>query len=814
MEKQMDVGASGRPIQVVSWNDKFRNNKEWFKQNINYNIKVSGLFGPANFVTGGDQERMTMLYQVYNNKFPETWFKHVTDPLSAQNPLHKNFPAKIRPVTILRTNLDLLMAEYPRRPFIFQVNNLGEDGYNEYTESLNKKIDSAVDQYFKLALQRELMEQGLLGQDGQPVSDEAKQQVEQAMQNVPQPESIQEEHNASYRDKICIQAQKWLNRTIREHNVKSKLLQMFKDWLIVGSCRSYKAIEHDNIVYERISPRWIRTIKSPNMIYDEDGEITTVLRMMTVSDIVDRFYEDLKEEDIHKMESGAIYTNAYSLYTHLSETYGIMGLISVWHTVWTGKKKIGLLTRFDPETFQVIQEQVDEDYKVDKQAGETVEWMWVNEKYEGWRIGNDMYIKMQPIPVQRNAMNNFSYCKSPYNGRNYSDTESDNLSVMEIGIPFQILYIIVTRTLELTIAKSKGKILLLDQNTIPREDGWDEEKFFYYGEALGYFLIDRNQQGVDKSWNQYQVLDMTLFDSIQQLIQLQDYFKQQWDDIIGINRQRKGQTYASDAVGVNERATFQSTVITDMIFNLFEEFVEKELQGLLDLSKFTNASGVRRLWYDTEVGNEVINIDADTYCNAELGIFVESSTEARLMKQKVESTIQAMIQNNVKPSTVLGIIQSSNISELKAKLARIEELQAQSEQATAQNEQEAQKAADDRAKDFAEYNAILDTMKMNEEYDRKEDLEMIKGEFATLTFQNGDSNNNGEPDVLEVEKHKLERDQLQFKREQAANDRQDRITKQFQDVRLKQEAMKLQAQQHNDKMAIDRKKLTMKPKSK
>src|SRR5690606_15762096 len=121
---------------------------------------------------------------------------------------------------------------------------------------------------------------------------------------------------------------------------------------------------------------------------------------------------------------------------------------------------------------------------------------------------------------QRNEMNNISACKGPYNGKNFSDDHAENISVLEIGLPFQIMYIIVTRALELTIAKSKGKIVLLDKNVIPTKDGWDEDKFFYYSEALGWGLIDRTKIGVDKSFNQYQVLDLTLFDSIQQLIEL------------------------------------------------------------------------------------------------------------------------------------------------------------------------------------------------------------------------------------------------------------------------------------------------------
>lgn len=802
------ASVTNKPLQVIPWNDKVKNKKQWFKTNVDYFISVSSF----NYNGGNSNKQdLKMLYDVYNNKFPLEWFSHITDPLSAKMPQHKVFPAKIRPVTILRTNLDLLMAEYPRRPFIYQVNNLGDDGYSQYMEELNNTIHKNVQQYFQLSLTQQLIAQGLMSQDGQPISEDAAKQVQEAMDNMQLPEDIQESFHSSYRDKVAIQGQKWLRRTISEQGIRPKLSKMFKDWLIAGQVYSYKDVKFDNVIYEKISPLMIEFDKSPEVDYIEDGEWVCVRRYMTASDVVDRFYEELKQDDQEKLLTTSVYQSADSFLSYLTDMNGTptnnFGKIPVWHVQWKGRKKIGFLSRVNEDTMELEEMTVDEDYK--PTPDEKIEWLWVNEVYEGWRIADDIYVGLQALPIQRNALNNFSTCKLSYNGRKYSDTHSTNISIMEIGLPFQIMYIIVTRTLELTIAKSKGKILLIDQNTIPNEGDWDDEKFFYYAEALGYALLNRNQIGVDKSWNQYQVLDMTLFDSISQLIELQGYFKQQWDDVIGINRQRKGQTYASDLQGVNERAVFQSTVITDMIFNLFEEFVEKELQGLLDLSKFTNASGLRKLWYDTELGNELLNINPISYCNTELGIIMESSAEAIAIKNKIEANVQAMVQNQVKPSTIFEILQTQNLSELKQKLKRIEEIQEQTEQQNQQGEVEAAKQADERKKQFMEYEKLLDIKVMNAEYDRKEDIEMIKGEFNTFTYQDGDANDNGVPDAQEVAKLQLERDKLAQKREQVYSDRTERIAKHQVEVDLKTKQLSLQEKAQDQKARNDRAKLRL-----
>jgi len=802
-----NVTAGGRPVQILSWAEKEKDKKAWYKQNADYYISASS-FNNTNNTPSKGQDLQT-LYDAYNSKFPNSWFTHITDPLSAKTPAHKVFPAKIRPVTILRTNIDLLMAEYPRRPFVYQVNNLGDDGYSSYMEQLNETINSNVENFFKLALQKQMMAQGLITEDGKPVSEEAAQKVQEAMDNIQYPEDIEKSFKTSYRDKVAISAQKWLRRALVEHKIRSKFLKMFKDWLITGQSYSYKSVEFDNLVYEKISPMMIDFDKSPDTEYIEDGEWVVVLRYLTASDITDRFYDTLKDDDHEKIRSGSIYANANSFQSFLSTTYGSENnaKIPVYHCVWKSTKKIGFLSRVDPETGEVEDLEVDESYTAAE--GETIDWRRVNEGYETWRIGYDLYVRMRPLAIQRNAMNNFSSMKLPYNGKKYSDTHSGNISAMEIGLPFQIMYIIVTRTLELTIAKSKGKILLIDQNAIPSKDGWDEEKFFYYSEALGYALLDRNQIGVDKSWNQYQVIDMSMFNDISQLIELQGYFKQQWDDVLGINRQRKGQTYASDLVGVNERATFQSTVITDMIFNGFEEFVETELQGLIDLSKFTNASGVRKLWYDTEFGNQILEINAEEYCNAELGVLIESSAEAMQILNKMESQATAMLQNATKPSTVLEVFRTQNIAELKEKLLQIEEIQARVEQQNQQSEQDAAKAMDERKMKFMEYEKLLDTQFMNAEYDRKEDIENIKGEYNTFTFQDGDANDNGVPDAMEVQKMQLENNKLAQKREEHLTNRADRLRKEQTDVDLKRKQLSLNEKAQEDKASIERQKIAL-----
>lgn len=748
MEAINNTSVPYRPLQLLKTTEK---TDDWYRQNADWFISRSNF----SFGSGANKRKdLRVFYEVYNNQFPLDWFKTVTDPLTAKKPQHKSFPAKIRPVTILRTNLDLLMGEYPRRPFVYNVENMGDQGYNSYTDALIDKIHKNLGQHFiQGALQA-------AKDGGQQLTPEQLQQLEQ---NPPLPEQVATDFKMSWKDALAVKGQKWLKRNIRDKEVRRKFSKMFKDWLIAGEVFSYKGIKNEDLVYERISPLQICYDKTADSDYIEDGEWVVCRRLWTISDVVERFWKSMTKEEHETLESRAWYATPTAFFDHLKGLYTDTeqsNKIPVYHIQWKGRKCVKILTHFDEETFQFIETEVDEDYVADASRGEKVVEKWGNQVEEIWRVGSDMYFEQGPSQLQRSEINNCAACKLSYNGRRFSDLHADNISLLEIGLPFQILYIIVNYILEKTIAKSKGKILLIDQNAIPDDDDWDDEKFFYYSEALGYMLLNRNQIGVDKSWNQYQVIDMTLFENIKQLIELKESIKQEWDDTVGISRQRKGETYSSDGQGVNERAVFQSTVITDQVFVGFEEFTERELQGFLDLGKYLTARGDKSVYNDDDFGTQVMQIEPGDFQSGDLGVFVERSADQMQKLKEMKQYAQAMLQNGGKISTVLEMVDSENLAELKAKLKRIEEIEQQISQQQAESEQEHEKDIEEMREKYLQFSKLLDRENMEAEYDRKEDLAYIEISGNLFSFAKDNSQANDANAITVIEQLQQERKKM------------------------------------------------------
>jgi len=731
--QQLYIG--GKPSLKISKSRKEKKDFSHSKDVIDYFISTTYFQDSTNKTVGSNYRDLYTLYDAYNNIFPDSLFEYVTNPLSSSKDEHKSWPARIRPYSILRPNLDLLLGEFEKRPKNFVINVNNADAVNMAEEQIQKAVSQSLEQMFYNEV-----EQMQAQQQGVAPPQQEKPQL---------PKNIRNATLATYKDARAEQGEIMLNQLEDDLVVKELWSDMFKDYTIAGEVYSYKDVEFDEVIYERVSPLDIDYDKSPGNKYVERGSWVVRRKYMNPTDIVEKFWEELKGDDIDDLEASdqllpytsqyfnALFGNTYRVEEDLKRSK-----IPVYHVVWKYYKKVGFLT-FTDEMGQVQEIEVPEGYKADKEAGESVEWVWGIEWYEGWRadvaytstdtdedhsgLNGGLYLGIGPTQVQRTKMNNMFRTAGPYNGFRFSDTHSRNVSLVEIGLPYQILYIILHYRLEMTIAKSKGKIALLDINTIPDELG--EEKFFYYAEANGFAMINRNQKGVDKTWNQYQVLDLDLYDTISNLIGILDQIKTEWDDVLGITRQRKGNVMASETASGVDAARYQSSVISERYFTKFDDFIRVERQGLLDCSKFAYREGKKSLYYSNDERAAILDLDPATYMESDFNVHVvNSSTDIENMKLMKEQTA-AFASQGQDPLAIAEVAEAHSISKLKNIL---KENQANAQERAAQASQSEQEAAERQLKIEQEFKQIEHNFEMemqNAKYDREEALLHIKGQY-------------------------------------------------------------------------------------
>lgn len=746
--KMSEHSKNVKPLQRLSYSEKIANDNEWGKRNVDYHIEISS-FGDS---TRSSDRDVQLLYDLYNNKFPDDWFHYVTNPINSSKKEYQNFPARIRPYTIIRPNIDLFLGEYPKRPDNNRVINASPDAYNSFVEYQKKHIVDNLTQHFVNEANAKGVNTG------------------QESQEVPTPEKLVEQLLSTYKDMRAEMGENAKTIIEEEESLKEIFQDLVKDWVIAGESYSYKGVSFSDIDYERISPLDIDYDKSSGEKYVEDAEWVTRRMQLVFSDMIDRWYDKFSNKELSELEgttgSNSGFRTPQSFINRFSGTNREenRGKVEVIHATWKSKRKIGILSYPDPLTGEIQETEVDENYPVDKLKGETVEWIWGNEWWEGYKAEGNIYFGIGPIAIQRNEMNNFSKCKGPYNGKRFSDTHSQNISIAEMGIPYQVMHIILNYKIEMTLNKHKGAIALIDKNVIPNKPGWDEEKFLYYAEALGYMFIDRSQIGVDKSFNQYQVLNMDLFQHIKQMIELRDSNKREWDEVLGLNPHRKGQTQASDAVSNVQQNIFQSSIISETVYASFDDFIKRELKGLIDISKFAWIDGKKKVWRSDDLRTQILNINPEDYTDSELDIFVTNSgVEADNLKA-LKGSAQAFAQNKAKPSVVAEVLRAKSFAKVTNILKKLEadEQKLAEKMETNKGELELEKL-----RIANEYAAIEHTFALDlqeKKYNRENELAKIKGDYqimsAAVVKEGEDAGTEGILSVDGIEDRNLEREKI------------------------------------------------------
>lgn len=720
-----------------------RKTKEWAKECIRAFINRSSF-------STSTKHTIQTYYEAYNGNLREADYNYVTNPYNSEAWAKKNFPARLRNYNILKPIVDLLLGEKAKRPLSYQV------------VVRNSDIESRFDQY-RAEQFREYLEQLFVNEANEKGIPTGQESVE-----MPAPEDYMEEVFSSYRDSRAIMGQEVLNYLFDWLGMEDQIQKLFFDWLVAGECYSYKDVSMNDVAYDVVSPLDIDFEKGPDVEYIEDADWVVRRQIMSVNQVVDRFYDVLSPKDIDQLEqptgkyrSG--YGGVQSMFINKPEDDESDRMVEVMHVCWKSFSRVGIL-KYRDELGQEQEMVVDESYK--KDDTDDITYYWVNEVWEGYQIDQDIFVSFQPHPVQRNEMNNISVCKLPYNGRVYSNRHSDNVSVISMGLPYQVLYNVFHYRLELSIAKNKDKIMLMEMNTIPKRHGWDEEKFMYYADAMGFAFIDSTAEGKTGervTFNQYQVLDMSLGQYIAAQFQLLQAIKAEWEENIGVSRQRKGQVKTSDGVGVTERAVFQSSVISEEIFRRFESFLEREYAGLIDTSKIAWREGKKMTYVTSDLRTALVSIDPQEYQEAEYGVFVKNNSREQDKLQQIKQLTLAFAQNGQQPSTIAEILDSNNFSKIKKLLGEVDEKQKEMMQA----QQEAQQQA---AQAQAQGQMQMKQQEQAFQADQNERERMLKMELKKMDVAakvTSDADGNGRRDDIDRARLDVEREKVNLQRQKS-----------------------------------------------
>ena len=685
----MYLGGDKIPQQKLPLSKK---NKKWRESCVEAYIELS-LYG-----VNERKDDLKRLYDYYNGVIYEDDYRYVTQPYGKSR---TNFPSKMRNYPIIKPIIDLLLGEKSKRPLNYTVTVQNGDAVSQKEKAKQQAIYQNLQQRFLKVLAE--------------TNPEAMQNIE-TPEEIPMPKEIADQFENSYVDNRAIKGQHAMTYIMQQSEVYDKIQKAWFHFLVSGEVYTHRGVRNKEPFYEVLNPIDIDYDKDPDIEFVEDGDWALVRKYVHASSVVDSFYESLTDEQVLELEEPRQSDpESYLLYRRARagsdpNTYRNR-LIEVVTVYWKSRKRVGFLEYMDPETGAMEEMEVDEKFRMPKELKETgakVTYLWVNEVWEGTRIDGRFYININPVANQRLSIDNASTCKLPINGRKYSDINADNISLVSLGIPYQLNYNIYKYRMELAIARSKDIIAQFDINMIPKK--WDMDKFMYYVEGTGIAWVDYNKEGIQLNPQHQSVLDMSI-KTISQYITLLESILQEWEKISGVSRQRQGTIGAYEGKASSQQAILQSSHITEDLFRKFARLEQRDLQALLDYSKEAWLTGKQGMFVMPDGTADFLDIDTLQHMEANYGIFVSDAGKDQQRLDQIKGLAQAMIQNGTKASMVAEMFESESFSQIKGKLkaaekaaAELEQAQQQAQQAQAQQQmqmqqQEMERASIDKEKD-------------------------------------------------------------------------------------------------------------------
>ena len=718
--------------------------------------------------------------------------KSFTDMLQADLEL----PAYVKHYSIITTPVNELVGEISKRPDSFRVKAFDDDSQ---AQELQFKTDTLKAYVINQVKQ-------------QVIAKAAISDQEVSMEDI---EAITMEQVKDQLDSYTSVAEKWANHILTaqkaDFNMKEKSEDAFRDLLI--SAREFYHIYEDNsklgFNVEVANPKntWFLTTPDRKYISDPTGRAqgayaAGTVEVMELSQIIETFPDLTKDEIDHLRSSlqdyGLINVRESNLGNPdaipgqdsvMYDTYDplvlqtrmiieseikenndglkdFLGLTSnvssfgykyvVIRSYWISKKKIGKLIYID----ELGNEQsvlVDETYKAGDMPTEiSLEWGWINQWYQGTKIGPDIY-HVKPFKL-------LNYC--PIIGTTYEVKNTEARSLVDLMKPFQVIYNVCMNQLYKLLEKEVGKVQLMSLRHIPIPKDGDAQ------DALDVWEMEARERGVvfvddspenlksPSSFNQFTSLDLTRTQEIQARYTLAQQMKIECWELIGMSKQRMGSIAASETATGTQTALSQSYSQTEPLFVAHEYVMGQLYQAIVDAALYVESDKPQStLSYITNEGESAfVQVNGSDLKLRDLKVFLTNRPEDTQMFNELRQLSQAIIQNGGTLYDVIELYSTKSMREMKKTFKDLRDRQVQQQEQQMQLQQQQQEQAGQIAQAQIQEAARMAQEKVaNDNYQNELDR-VNKKEIAMINAMSreggasADLDMSGTPDALEIEK--------------------------------------------------------------
>ena len=827
--------------------DQFKTEKQkkddsWIKNTMDYFANQSYAMYVRNRETFAKNYDLMKGILRREDFYQEPEVRSFTDQLVSDADL----PAYVKMYSIITTPVNELVGEISKRPDSFRVKAFDDDSQ---AQELQFKTDTLQSYVVGKVKQQVVQKAAIAGEDI----------------NQEQLEQLTFDQVKDQLDSYTSVAEKWANHVLTaqkaDFNLKEKSEEAFRDLLI--SARQFYHIYEDNskLGYnvEVTNPRNTWYLSTPNKKYISDptgrkqgSYAAGTVQVMELSEIIEAVPELTKEEidhlrtslndygllDVSESNLGnpnvtpGIDSITYDTYDPLvlqtrmiiesemkenddglRDFLGLTNNVSsfgykyvVVRAYWVSKKKIGKLIYLD----ELGNEQsvlVDENYKNGMMpTQQSLEWGWVNQWYQGIKIGADIY-HVRPYKL-------LDYC--PIIGTVYEQKNTEAKSLVDLMKPFQVIYNVCMNQLYKLLEKEVGKVQLMSLRHIPVPKDGDAQDALDVWEMearnRGVVFVDDSPENLKapSSFNQFTSLDLTRTQEIQARYTLAQQMKIECWELIGMSKQRMGSVAASETATGTRTAMAQSYSQTEPLFVAHEYVMGQLYQAIVDAALYTESKKPQStLSYITNEGESAfVQVNGTDLSLRDIQVFLTNRPEDQQMFNELRGLAQAVIQNGGTLYDVIELYSTKSMREMKKTFKELRDKMDQQQQQQIELQQQQQQQQAQQAQAALEQARV---MKQEDQInsDRQNELDRVnKKEIAIINAMAkgpgvaADMDESGAPDILELSKLEAETNKANREYQGKMAEIQSRNSMAQQKLQLERDKIKLARENQANDLAI------------
>ena len=601
-----------------------------------------------------EKTQIIKAYNYYHGKRDPEQFRHLEENYGLGTPTSIEF------IPLVRKHVDVLIGEYLSTPVLPRISCKDEKTLSNIFRDKQLAINNEVAKELNMHL---------------------KNVIYGAIKNSPQETTdleISKRLNELYEatDRNFISEYEIAGQNIVDWTMQSRAIDfanqrkiLLTDLLVSGTAyyKVYPSPDETNVSLKVLNPINTFIDRNPESPYLKDSARAVIREYMTRDQILSCYGDYLKKEDLEELESLQDYSVDGSSTTYLRSFDSVVG-DTVSDGILGGFEVTPLLPfeRNTSKYFRLFPVYEVEWLKTEKENGK-----WITNRYEGVRIGTNIYIPKGKSKHIIRSIDGKNKCSLSVNGIFYSDRNGDPFSLILKTANLQDKNDILYFYRDNIISESGTSGDWLDVAYLPKflgEEFADRLMKWKAYKKAGTALIDSSQEGlpmINTSFNGFN--DTLKLETIQAIDLAIQRNEETCSMITGVFREKLGGIEQKDAVSNVQVGVRQSSYITKQYYQVMDLMTREILIDVLNLAKIVYKKGISGTLILGERLNKIFTALPEYYTTTDFDINIADSSEVIKEQELIKQIGMELTKSGIfDPDVLIDIITAKGMTSMKS----------------------------------------------------------------------------------------------------------------------------------------------------